>query len=76
MSEYLTMLWDINRSRAVYVNRDQQVAFTAKKGQQIRVPHAPNMLSTMVYMDKPSTVPVEPIQVGGQRLYSLSDLEH
>ena len=41
MSEYLTMLWDINRSRVVYVKCDQQVAFTAKKGQQVRVPHTP-----------------------------------
>ena len=47
-------------------NRDQQVAFTAKRGQQIRVPYAPDMLSTVAYMDKPSTVPVEPIQVRGK----------
>ena len=65
MSEYLTMLWDVNRSRAVYVNRNQQFAFTAKRGQQIRVLYAPDMLSTVAYMDKPSTVPVEPIQVRG-----------
>ena len=36
---------------------------TTKRGLQIRLPHTPDMLSTVAYMDKPNSVLVEPIQV-------------
>ena len=61
--DYLTMLWDVNRSRPIYLDRDNRMSFTAKGGMDIRVPFAPEKISTLAYLDTANSVPVVPIQV-------------
>ena len=61
--EHLTMLWDLNRSRPIYLDRDNRMSFTAKVGMAIRVPFAPEKLSTLAFLDTANSVPVDPVQV-------------
>ena len=61
--EYLTMLWDPNKSRPVYLNRENKLALTAKGGMAIRVPFAPERISTMSFLDTANSAPVDPLQV-------------
>ena len=46
MTDYVAVSWDAHRSRPVYCNRDGKTAYTGKSGLQIRVPYAPDKLST------------------------------
>lgn len=62
-AEYVTMLWDINKSRPVYMNKENKLSFTAKGGVSVRVPFAPERIASMSFLDMANTMPVEPIQV-------------
>lgn len=62
-AEYVTMLWDTNKARPVYMNRDNKLSFTAKGGMAVRVPFAPERIASMSFLDMANTMPVEPIQV-------------
>ena len=59
--EYLTMLRDVSKSRPIYLDRDNKMSFTAKGDMAIRVPFAPEKISTLSYMDTANSVPVYPI---------------
>ena len=61
--DYVTMLWDVNSARPVYLNKDNKLSFTAKGGSAIRVPFAPEKLSSMVFLDLANSAPVEPLSV-------------
>ena len=55
------MLWDVSKSRPIYLDRDNKMSFTAKGDMAIRVPLAPERISTLSYMDTANSVPVYPI---------------
>ena len=61
--EYLTMLWDVTKSRPIYLDRDNRMSFTAKGDMAIRVPFAPEKISTLSFVDTANSVPVYPIPV-------------
>lgn len=49
IGDYIVMIWDIVRSRAVYIDKDLQQSLTSKFMMMVRVPVTPQEMSNKVY---------------------------
>ena len=58
---HLVVIWDINRSRPVYIDRDLKQSLTAKTGMAVRVPFTPQEVSTPSYLSTNNSAPVAPL---------------
>ena len=59
---HLMVIWDVDRARPVFIDRDLRQSLTAKAGMAVRVPFSPQEISTSVYLATANSAPVAPLQ--------------
>ena len=57
---HLMVIWDVDRARSVFIDRDLRQSLTAKAGMAVRVPFPPQEISTPVYLATANSAPVAP----------------
>ena len=62
-SDYVTMVYDGNKARPIYIDRDLKQSFTAKTGMAIRTPYTQPDMSTPAFLATSKSVPVNPLPV-------------
>jgi hypothetical protein len=61
-ANHLVVIWDPNRARPVFIDRDLKQSLTAKTGMPVRVPFSPQDISTPAYLPTNNSAPVAPLQ--------------
>ena len=59
---HLVVIWDANRARPTFMDKDLKLSLTAKSGMAVRVPFSPQEISTQAYLSTSNSAPVAPLQ--------------